>query len=194
MPINPIELKGNWDKGYAMDMHTISSVCIGHNEFGHPQYDTTRSDIGELVYQLKYKFRPETKHDIIKLINPFLENWDDMREIDIVIPAPPSNKNRRFQPVYLIAESIAECLKVFYTNELLEKINVNQAKNLSSEDKADLLSGSIKKCKSFKKKVNILIIDDLYDTGTTLNEVCTVLKKDKYVNKVFVLVMTKTRR
>ena len=82
----------------------------------------------------------------------------------------------------------------FYTNELLEKINVNQAKNLSSEDKADLLSGSIKKCKSFKKKVNILIIDDLYDTGTTLNEVCTVLKKDKYVNKVFVLVMTKTRR
>ena len=59
---------------------------------------------------------------------------------------------------------------------------------------ADLLSGSIKKCKFFKKKVNILVIDDLYDTGTTLNEVCTVLKKDKYVDKVFVLVMTKTRR
>ena len=59
---------------------------------------------------------------------------------------------------------------------------------------AYLLNGSIKKCKFFKKKVNILVIDDLYDTGTTLNEVCTVLKKDKYVDKVFILVMTKTRR
>ncbi len=36
-------------------MHTISSTFLGYNEYGHAQYDTTRSTLGELLYQLKYR-------------------------------------------------------------------------------------------------------------------------------------------
>jgi len=53
--IHPKEIKGAWDKGYVLDLHTISSTMIGYNEFGHPEFDTVRSQLGELVYRLKYK-------------------------------------------------------------------------------------------------------------------------------------------
>ena len=44
------------------------------------------------------------------------------------------------------------------------------------------------------KKALFLIIDDLYSTGNTLNEICRVLKQDKNTNKIYCLVITKTKR
>ena len=41
--------------------------------------------------------------------------------------------------------------------------------------------------------VSILIVDDLYSTGATLNEVCKILKQDKNVGNIYCLVMTKTK-
>ncbi|MFH1049906.1 MAG: hypothetical protein V1779_03130 [bacterium] len=46
MDIKPIELKGIWKAGLALDYHTISSKLID----GH--FETQRTEIGELVYQL----------------------------------------------------------------------------------------------------------------------------------------------
>jgi hypothetical protein len=46
---------GPWDAGYALHIHTLSSVFLGYNEYGQPSFDTTRSPIGELLYQLKYR-------------------------------------------------------------------------------------------------------------------------------------------
>ena len=57
-----------------------------------------------------------------------------------------------------------------------------------------LIKGSIIKDKNFKKKVNILLVDDLFDTGATLNEAVDVLKSDINVADVYVLTMTKTGR
>lgn len=47
--------------------------------------------------------------------------------------------------------------------------------------------------KSSKRKVNILVVDDLYESGTTLNEICRVLKRDQNINNIYVLTMTKTK-
>ena len=49
-----IELLGNWKKGFAYDVHTLDSVYMGADEFGHDHWKTTRSEMGELVYRLKY--------------------------------------------------------------------------------------------------------------------------------------------
>ena len=51
--INPHKLNGPWSDGSALDVHTTSSTMIGHNAFGHPVFDTTRSPLGELLYKLK---------------------------------------------------------------------------------------------------------------------------------------------
>jgi len=49
------EIKGNWKKGLAFDLHTVASVYLGVDEYGHGRFDNTRSEIGELIYQLKYR-------------------------------------------------------------------------------------------------------------------------------------------
>jgi hypothetical protein len=48
---HPKEIEGSWDRGYVLDAHTISSTMIGYNEFGHSEFDTVRSPLGELVYR-----------------------------------------------------------------------------------------------------------------------------------------------
>ena len=47
--------------------------------------------------------------------------------------------------------------------------------------------------KRAKKEQNILLVDDLYSSGRTLNGCVNILKKDSNVLKIFVLTMTKTR-
>jgi hypothetical protein len=53
--IKPKTLRGPWAAGFALDVHTTGSTFLGHNEYGHPVFDTGRSPIGELVYRLKYR-------------------------------------------------------------------------------------------------------------------------------------------
>lgn len=52
MTIDPTEVQGAWTRGWTLDRHTTSSTFLGYNEYGHAQYDTTRSGLGELLYQL----------------------------------------------------------------------------------------------------------------------------------------------
>jgi competence protein ComFC len=53
--INPRRIRGSWADGYALDVHSTGSTFLGYDEFGHPVFDTMRTEVGELLYRLKYK-------------------------------------------------------------------------------------------------------------------------------------------
>ena len=53
MQLNPRQVQGLWDDGFTLDRHIQSSEYIGDNEYGHPQFDTTRTELGEALYKLK---------------------------------------------------------------------------------------------------------------------------------------------
>jgi hypothetical protein len=46
MNIHPKEIAGNWDAGWALDVHTQSSVPLPGGEFR-----TERSQLGELLFR-----------------------------------------------------------------------------------------------------------------------------------------------
>ncbi|MEK5520454.1 MULTISPECIES: hypothetical protein [Heyndrickxia] len=77
--------------------------------------------------------------------------------------------------------------------DVVKKNNPTQSKNLVTDNKNEI-TGSIVRTKRFLRKVNLLIIDDLYQSGKTLNETAKELKNDQNVNNIYVLTMTKTRR
>jgi competence protein ComFC len=107
---HPKEIEGSWDRGYVLDAHTISSTMIGYNEFGHPEFDTVRSPLGELVYQLKYRRDKSVIPSIVEAITGFMKTSDI--NPDVVVSMPPSNLQRSFQPVIEIGTELAETLGI----------------------------------------------------------------------------------
>lgn len=102
--ISPIKIVGPWTSGYVLEgKHTLSSTFLGHDSWGHPQFDTTRSELGELVYQLKNRNDRNAVACIAETAVQFIGNWRPT--FDLIVPVPPSRK-RDYQPVAEIAKAI----------------------------------------------------------------------------------------
>jgi predicted amidophosphoribosyltransferase len=192
MGINPIKLIGNWDEGYALDRHTISSTLVGHDVYGNPQFDTRRSELGELIYQLKNRNKYDNLPLIMELVTPFLSEWQAIKGIRSVIPVPPSTPYRPYQPAFEIAREVAAALGTHYFDNVLEKTTTTKAKDLDGEQKQQI-EGSILQAVFAKDKHSMLLVDDLFDSGATLTECVNVLRRDKNIDKIYVLTMTKTK-
>ncbi len=188
---NPIVLQGVWNQGYALDRHTLSSTYIGDDQYGHQMYDTKRSDIGELVYRLKYRGE-DTISDIMALVIPFLNRWGINSEIELIVPVPPS-KQRTIQPVFEICDAIGENLHVHVCHDVLKKIKNQQVKGLDLAEKQHAIENSMIYNRKIIRPVSILLVDDLYQSGATLTIATDILRKEPNVRNIYVLTMTKTR-
>ena len=189
--LRKIKIEGKWDVGYALDLHVESSDFLGYDEFGHPQYDTIRTELGELVYKLKYDSDKTVLDDIIRIIR----NSFTFKSIDIIIPVPPSKTSRAFQPVVEIAKRLGKALGIqVLTDAVLKVKNTPELKNMSTfQEKYSILKDAFKIGNGIIKNKTILLLDDLYQSGATLTAITELLKKGG-VSKVKVLTLTKTRR
>lgn len=191
--INPIKINGSWDEGYALDVHVVKSIFLGYDEYELPHFDNLHSEVGEIVFQLKYKNNFDKIDELAEVAYKFIkEIW----KIDLygVIAVPPS-KSRFNQPVFIIAQKIADLLKKPCSVDFFKKDSNLEIKNLKMEEKLKLdTSNLIIKCGHLiKEKSNILIVDDLYSSGFTMNLIVDSLKKDPNIGKIYVLTMTKTK-
>lgn len=195
MVINPKKLYGNWKEGYALDIHTIRSIYIGEDCFGCPQFDTTYSEIGNYLKNIKYRGEYQLVPIIVDVAKEFIvNNWKIFNDIDLILAVPPSKK-REIQPLFLIVEQLGEALKKTYCLDYFEKLDDFEIKNLSFEEKEKINSSDIfKRNRTLKSEVNILLIDDLYDSGTTLKLICDELRKEEKVKDIYILTITKTRK
>lgn len=187
------KLDGKWKKGLAFDIHTIASDYIGPDEYGHDKWDTTRSEMGELVYQLKYRNDKSAIKNIINL----LKKIGGIEKFDAIIPIPSTKKGRAFQPVDEIAKALGAQRDVEVLVGFLErKVGGKELKNVTDPiERKSLLEGAIV-IRSEKDITGeeVLLIDDLYRSGVTLNAATEVLFKNAKVGGVSVLTMTKTRK
>jgi predicted amidophosphoribosyltransferase len=186
--IHPEHIDGPWVDGFVLDRHVISSRPIGYVG-EHMQFETTRSPLGELVYQLKY--RNGQPDDIIETAVAFAtDRWGG--RIDGVVLPPPS-LHRTKQPVALIAEGIAKSLGVpALVNAAVKVTATQQMKNVPLHERAPLLSAAIQPGTDTVRGRRVLLIDDLWETGTTLRRVADVLGK-MGASEVRALVMTRTK-
>ncbi|QPF92310.1 ComF family protein [Bradyrhizobium commune] len=187
-----INLDGNWKSGKAYDLHTVSSTHLGTDEFGHDRFDNARSEMGELVYQLKYKGDTSKVQPIVALL-------DDIKGIegfDFIIPIPPTKKNRPVQPVELIAEALGARRKVAVATGALTNSGDEELKGVTDPiARKELLDEALKLDPSqgkFKGK-KVLLVDDLYRSGSTLRVATDLLYKEGEAAQVSVLTMTRTR-
>jgi len=50
--IRPMRIPGRWRAGYVLDYHTLSSAYLGDDEYGHPMFDTKRSETDRIRARL----------------------------------------------------------------------------------------------------------------------------------------------
>jgi len=193
--IHPMAIRGAWLDGYALDYHTVSSTCIGYNEFGHPVFDTQRTPLGELLFRLKSRSERSVVGEIVEVVAGFVElTWKP--RLTIIIPVPPSNTARRAQPVFVLADALGKRLRLDVRIDAVRKIRrTPQLKNVYDyAERAKVLDGAFRADSSVIGGQSILLFDDLYRSGATMNAVAKVLSAEGQAAAVHVLAVTRTRR
>ena len=191
MEVNIKELSGSWDRGFAMDKHSKYSVMTGHNEYGHPIYDTTRTEVGEAVFQLKYRSDWTQVQPLAECL--YKEAYPLFQKVGFILPMPASNARER-QHVTEIAEALAKLSSVPCFSELLLKAPggapLKDLKTKEEKVKAIGDSFSVSPIITNDGCWNVLLIDDLYHTGASMEAACGVLRRYNKVNKIYVASLT----
>ena len=194
--ISPQKIVGVWDMGFVLDLHTKSSTLLGYDEFGHEVFDTKRSELGELLYKLKYKGDKSVLNDILNCVMEFLQmEWKIINSLNLIVPMPPSNTSRPTQPVIDLARGISSKTGIKLAEDALVKIKETpQLKDIHAyQQRIDILGGVFKTKKSVTQGKTLLLLDDLYRSGATLNVASEVLHQQGDARAIYVLALTKTR-
>lgn len=191
MQIQPRRILGKWREGYALDLHTLGSVPIGYNEYGHMQFDTTRSEIGELLFRLKNRGDTAVVNDIVAAAAEFINEW--RQPIDIIVSVPPSSA-RVVRPVKLLAQGLSEQLSIPLVECVAKTRETPQLKDIFDlDERLKALEGVHAIDMEAAQGRKILLFDDLYRSGATMNVITTALYDQGKASDVFALTITRTR-
>lgn len=189
----PKSIKGKWAVGYTLDDHTVASDFLGHDEYGNAEFETRRSEMGELLFRLKYDSDRSVLSTIAQTVAEFLESthWP----MDLLVPTPPSSFDRKFQPVPALTEEVAKILDIEYCPDCITKIKETpQLKNIYKlKKRMELLHDAFDVRKDLAAGKSIVVLDDLFRSGATLNMVTRELIDQGEAKDVYVLTLTRTR-
>lgn len=176
--------------GRALDVHSLSSVLLTDG-----RYDTQRTEVGELLHRLKYRFDRQAIEPLALCAARFLVDHPLLPSIAAILPVPPSNTNRPFQPVEEVALRIGHWTNVPCRRDYLVKAKVTAPlKNIDDPSlRRGQLAGAFAVSDTMYAGKSVLVFDDIYRSGETLNSVAETLKTHGKVANVYVLTLTKTR-
>lgn len=191
MNVSLRQIFGLWDEGWALDKHMLHSTFLGYDEYGHSRFDNVRTEVGEATYQLKYR---ENWAQVDTLAQCLAENvYPRLRDVGFIVPMPAS-KHRARQPVSEVALALGQKVgSPVFTNLLLKAPTGTSLKDLSTkEEKIEAIGNSLSVNDAIKNTGcwNVLVVDDLFHTGASMEAACKVLRAYPKVGKIYVATLT----
>lgn len=140
--------------------------------------------IRKLLIDYKFNDKPYLYKTFASIILSNKKIVDFINNYEIIIPIPIHRKriiNRGYNQSELIAKEISNKLEnIKFINNLLIKTKNNIAQStLSKEERITNVKNIYKiRDNNLINGKNIILIDDIYTTGNTVNECCRILKEN----------------
>jgi len=186
-----MRLPGPWVEGYTLDLYSISSTFLGYDG-SIPRFDTKYTEVGELVNRLKYRGDSAALPSLIDTAEQFVKglNWT----LDCIVPVPPSI-TRKSQPVAEIARELASRFGVPVCDNAVTKTKATPPMKAIDfpVDRANMLHNAFRAEPNEVRGKRILLLDDLFEYGSTVGAVTNVLLTDGRAVAVYLLALTRKR-
>ena len=135
--------------------------------------------VGDVIHTLKYSWAEDVSEVFEKMIDKFVDNNKNLFvDIDFVVPIPLHKKRlaeRGFNQAELIAKIIGKKLDKPMKDILDRSRQTKQQAKLKREERIENLKDAF--IRKEKIEGNILLIDDVFTTGSTMQEGAKALKK-----------------
>lgn len=174
-----------------------NSVC-GQCSLCHPPYDKHfsyniyKDKMRKLILLYKLSGVEPLKNYIARLYTEIIDN-NIGKDYDIIIPVPSDpGRKKIFQPVTEIAYVISGLTGIeISTGNLIKKKSTGKQSSLNYNQRLKNLNGvfMINYPEKLKGK-RVLLVDDVYTTGTTINKCSIVLKK--YSSAVYAVTLARS--
>ncbi len=138
-------------------------------------------EVRKTILSYKFKDKSYIYKTFVNFLKKNLKMCLQIKKYDIIISVPISKKRykqRGYNQSSIFAKDIARELEIEYLENVLIKAKDNIAQSLLNQDEREANVKNVYNVLHTEKIINknILIVDDIFTTGATLNECSRVLK------------------
>lgn len=185
---------------FATPEGTLCAACIETE----PAFDTARAAVvyGDASRQMILDFKYGDRLHAADTFLPWLvrAGGEMLAETDIILPVPLHRRRlwqRRFNQSALLAQKLARaCGKTYMPEGLVRRRHTLPQKGLSRKERHQNVKNAFAVHPSAQARLTgkaVMLIDDVFTSGATLNECARILKKAG-AGKVFVLTVARVTR
>lgn len=138
--------------------------------------------IRKLIIDYKFNEKAYLYKTIMNFLSKNKKIFEKIKTYDTIMPVPISkkrNKERGYNQSLIISREISKVTGLHHiSNALVKNKNIIQQSKLNKEERIKNVQGVYDlKNKQILTKGKILLVDDIYTTGSTVKECCKIIKK-----------------
>lgn len=138
-----------------------------------------KGKVKQSIYRLKYGNRREYGIAYAQELVKRYGGWIKKKQIQAIVPIPLHKKRRRqrgYNQAEIIAEEMGRLLRLpVYKNLLIRCVHTRPQKELNDKERKNNLKKAFKMSENNVQLDHILLVDDIYTTGSTMDGAAAAL-------------------
>lgn len=148
-----------------------------------------KGEIKKTMYRLKYANKREYAPFFAKVAQERYGNWLRQQGIEAIVPVPmylPKQKKRGYNQAQSFAKALSRQTGIPIADDLVVRVkDTPPLKLLNPSERKNNLKNAFQKGKSIVQYSQILVVDDIYTTGSTAEAVAETLHRQGVVRVYF---------
>ena len=185
---------------FSMDGEEKCTACFDYP----PAFDSARAALkyNDVSRDLILGFKHGDKTHVVQSFTPWLEKAGKvmLASADYLIPVPLHRNRlvaRRYNQAALIAQALSRSVDIPHLPLALRRMRATPSQgHMTNEERAKNVSGAFAVNPAYREDIkgkNIILIDDVYTTGATVQE-CTKVLRESGATQIHILTLARVVR